>query len=103
MRFVSAMLAHCVVYFLLIWLLVLAHVYMCVICTGRWPFSSQALMTRAGRYTHTQLCERRRHKVRRWLCVCVRVCVCVCGDGVVVLIHTHARMYTCVSTHQSSH
>ncbi|EGD78598.1 hypothetical protein PTSG_11756 [Salpingoeca rosetta] len=29
---------------------------------GRWPISSQALMTRAGRYTHTQLCERRRHK-----------------------------------------
>ncbi|EGD75348.1 hypothetical protein PTSG_06424 [Salpingoeca rosetta] len=28
----------------------------------RWPFSSQALMTRAGRYTHTQMCEKRRHQ-----------------------------------------
>ncbi|EGD79420.1 hypothetical protein PTSG_09989, partial [Salpingoeca rosetta] len=31
---------------------------------GRWPFSSQAPppMTRAGRYMHTQMCEKRRRK-----------------------------------------
>ncbi|EGD81247.1 hypothetical protein PTSG_13164 [Salpingoeca rosetta] len=29
---------------------------------GQWPISSQALMTRPGRYTHTQMCQRRRHE-----------------------------------------
>ncbi|EGD74107.1 hypothetical protein PTSG_06117 [Salpingoeca rosetta] len=29
---------------------------------GRWPISSQALITRAGQYTHTRMCEKRRHK-----------------------------------------
>ncbi|EGD80264.1 hypothetical protein PTSG_10938 [Salpingoeca rosetta] len=52
-----------------------------MVVSGRWPFSSQALMTRAGRYTHTQLCERRRHKMRRWLCVCVCVIETAANTG----------------------
>ncbi|EGD82371.1 hypothetical protein PTSG_11956, partial [Salpingoeca rosetta] len=35
---------------------------MMTVVSARWPFSSQALMTRAGRYTHTQMCEKRRHQ-----------------------------------------
>ncbi|EGD77634.1 hypothetical protein PTSG_12782 [Salpingoeca rosetta] len=32
---------------------------------GRWPFSSQALMTRPERYTHTRMCQKRRRKLLR--------------------------------------
>ncbi|EGD79673.1 hypothetical protein PTSG_13084, partial [Salpingoeca rosetta] len=35
---------------------------MMMVVSGRRPFSSQALITRAGRYTHTQMCQKRRRK-----------------------------------------